>query len=125
MSKNAKNGTQKKTHGVGAIVSALNKFLHPSTLIREKYPNPKNCQRLEGCKMLQQEVKKINQKDQLSLVITHEDFLDANGNLHELYAVKKHFGIQEERDPDFSLMLLKRHNKSNKMNSSLLQLTVS
>ena len=35
------------------------------------------------------------------LVITHEDFLDANGNLHELYAVKKHFGIQEEGDPNF------------------------
>ena len=51
--------------------------------------------------MLQQEVKKINQKDQLSLVITHKDFLDANGNLHKLYAVKKHFGIQEEGDLDF------------------------
>ena len=50
--------------------------------------------------MLQQEIKKINQKDQLSLVVTHEDFLDANGNLHELYAVKRHFGIQEEGDPD-------------------------
>ena len=51
--------------------------------------------------MLGQEVKKINRKDQLSLVITHEDFLDANGNLHEIYAVKKYFGIQEEGDPDF------------------------
>ena len=50
--------------------------------------------------MLQQEVKKINQKDQLSLIVTHEDFLDANGNLHELNAVKKHYGIQEEGDPD-------------------------
>ena len=50
--------------------------------------------------MLWQEVQKINQKNQLSLVITHKDFLDANGNLQELYAVKKHFGIQEEGDPN-------------------------
>ena len=26
--------------------------------------------------------------------------MDANGNLHKFYAVKKHFGIQEEGDPD-------------------------
>ena len=48
----AKMAPRKKTHGGGAIISALIKFLHPSTLIREKNPNPKNCQRLEGCKML-------------------------------------------------------------------------
>ena len=27
--------------------------------------------------------------------------MDANGNLHELYPVKQHFGIQEEGDPNF------------------------
>ena len=37
---------------------------------------------------------------QLSLIVTHEDFFDANGKLQRLYAVKKHFGIQEEGDPD-------------------------
>ena len=62
-----------------------------------------NHQRLEGCRTLQQEVKKINWKDQLSLIVTHKDFLDAIGNLHKLYAVKKHFGIQEEGDSNFCI----------------------
>ena len=45
-------------------------------------------------------MKKICCKDQLSLVVTHDDFKDADGNLQELHAVKKHFSIQEEGDPD-------------------------
>ena len=42
-----------------------------------------------------------NQLERPTVTCRHsQDFLDANGNLHELYAVKKHFGIQEEGDPD-------------------------
>jgi hypothetical protein len=33
-------GKKGSNHGVGAVVSALTKFLHPSALIRENYPNP-------------------------------------------------------------------------------------
>ena len=91
---------RKKTHGKGAIVSVLIKFVHPLALIREKFPNPENRQRLEGCLTVRQEVKKITRKDQLSLVVTHDDFKDADGNLQELHAVKKHFSIQQEGDPD-------------------------
>ena len=90
----------KKTHGVGAVVSTLIKFLHPSALIREKFPNPEHGQRLPGCMTVQQEVKKINRKDQLSLIVTHLDFKDAEGNLQELHAVKKHFTIEVEGDSD-------------------------
>ena len=45
-------------------------------------------------------MKKITRKDQLSLVVTDDDFKDADGNLQELHAVKKHFSIQQEGDPD-------------------------
>ena len=45
-------------------------------------------------------MKKISHKDQLSLVVTHDDFKDADGNLQELHTVKKHFSIKEEGDPD-------------------------
>ena len=45
-------------------------------------------------------MKKISRKDQLALVVTHDDFKDANGNLQELHAIKKHFSIKEEGDPD-------------------------
>ena len=92
---------RKKTHGVGAVVSSLIKFLHPSALIREKFPNPVHGQWLEGCQTVRQEVKTINRKDQLSLVVTHHDFKDGNGDLQELHAVKKHFAIQEEGDSDY------------------------
>ena len=50
--------------------------------------------------MVRQEVKKISCKDHFSLVVTHDDFKDANGNLHELHTIKKLFSIQEEGDPD-------------------------
>ena len=92
---------RKKTHGVGAVVSSLIKFLHPSALTREKFPSPVHGQRLEGCQTVRQEVKTINRKDQLSLVVTHHDFKDGNGDLQELHAVKKHFAIQEEGDSDY------------------------
>ena len=50
---------------------------------------------------MRQEVKQISHKDLLSLVVTHEDFKDADGNLEELHVVKKHFTIQHEGDPNF------------------------
>ena len=56
---------------------------------------------LENCIALHQDVKKIKQKEQLSLVVTHNDFKDDDGELLELYAVKKHFKVEMERDPDY------------------------
>ena len=45
-------------------------------------------------------MKQINRKEQLSLVVTHGDFKsDSNENL-ELQAVKKHFKVEKEGDPD-------------------------
>ena len=92
---------QKKAHGKGATVSSLIKFLHLSQLIHNKYPNPENGQRLEGCLMIHQEVKKINWKDQLAIVVKHDDFVGTDQEPQELYAVKKHFSIQVEGDLDF------------------------
>ena len=43
---------------------------------------------------------KNNRKDQLSLIVTHPDFKDVEGNLQELHAVKKHFTIEVEDDSD-------------------------
>ena len=92
----------KKTHGKGATVSCLIKFIHPSQLIRNKYPNPASGQRLEGCITAHQEVKRINRKDQVAIVIHHDNFKEADREtLQELYAVKKHFTIQAKVDPGF------------------------
>ena len=50
---------------------------------------------------MHQDVKKIKQKDQLPLIVTHNDFKDDDGELLELYAVKKHFKVKMEGDPDY------------------------
>ena len=91
---------RKKTHGVGATVSCLIKFLHPSELIRNKFPNPVIGQRLDGCITFRQELKKINRKDQLSLIVRHADFVNTDGDPILLHSVKKHFKVDMEGDPD-------------------------
>ena len=60
-----------------------------------------NQQQLENCTTLHQDVKKIRQKEQLSLIMTHNDFKDDDGKFFELYAVKKHFKVETEGDPDY------------------------
>ena len=64
----------KKTHGKGATISCLINFIHASQLIRNKYLNPASGQRLEDCITVRQEVKRINRKDQLAIVIHHSNF---------------------------------------------------
>ena len=92
----------KKTHGKGATISCLINFIHASQLIRNKYLNPASGQRLEDCITVRQEVKRINRKDQLAIVIHHSNFKEADREtLQELYAVRKLFTIQAEGDPDF------------------------
>ena len=91
----------RKNHGKGAEVSCLIKFLHPSELIRKAYPNPLNQQQLENCITLRQDVKKIKQKEQLSLIVTDNDFKDDDSELLKLSAVKRHFKVENEGDPDY------------------------
>ena len=40
----------------------------------------------------------MNRRDQLSLVVTHNDFHDDEGNLHELHAVKCYFTVEDDFD---------------------------
>ena len=65
---------RKLTLGVGATVSCLLKFLHPSGHIRNAFPNPAHAQRLSDCVVVRQEVKKVSQRQQLCLIVTHRDF---------------------------------------------------
>ena len=84
----------RKNNGKGAEVSCLIKFLHPSELIRKAYPNPLNQQRLENCIALRQDAEKIKRKEQLSLIMTHNDLRMVMVN-----AVKRHFKVENEGDP--------------------------
>ena len=89
-----------RDHGVGAIVSALFRFIHPSEHIRSKFPNPVSGQQLSGCIMLRQEVKKVSRKDQLVIVVQHKDFKMDNGTFIELYAVNHYWKVHENGDPE-------------------------
>ena len=39
-------------------------------------------------------VKQKGQKRELSLVVTHNDFMEMTGDFVELYAIKKHFKVE-------------------------------
>ena len=90
---------QTKQHGKGAIVSALSRLIHPSEHIRNKFPNPVHGHQLAGCVTLRQEVKKVNHKDQLCLIVHHDDFKN-DDDFIELHAVVKHWKVEVEGDPD-------------------------
>ena len=86
--------------GVGAKVSCLSRFIHPSHEIREKYPNPVSGHRLEGCTTIRQEVKKVSRRDQLCIIVHHDGFKTAEGDYIELHAVKRYWKVSEEGDTD-------------------------
>ena len=85
--------------GVGAKTSCLSKFLHPSEQTRNKYPNPVAGHHLEGCVVVWQEMKSVSWKDQLCIVVQHNDFKAGNDHI-ELHAVKCYFQVTMEGDLD-------------------------
>ena len=50
---------------------------------------------------MRQDVKQIKQKEQLSLIVTDNDFKDDDSELLKLSAVKRHFKVENEGDPDY------------------------
>ena len=88
-------------HGVGATVSALIKFIHPSEHICNKFPNPCSGQRLLDCITIRQEVKTVSRKEQLTLIVHHEDFQNDDDSYIELYAVKSYWKVHKEGDSDY------------------------
>jgi hypothetical protein len=93
--------TKKMTMGKGAVVSVLSSRLHPSLLIRDRWPNPEKNLRVENLVIIRQEVKKVNRRDAMTLVMTHEDF-KVDGEYTELHAIKRFCIIKSEGDPYFS-----------------------
>ena len=87
-------------HGVGAVVSALIRFIHPSKHIRQKFPNPVTGQQLSDCETVRQELKKVSQRDQLVIVVHHADFKTDSGDFIDLYAVKRYWKVQKAGDVD-------------------------
>ena len=92
---------RKKTLGAGAQVSIFTRFLHPSAIIRNKYPNLETHHQLEGCHVVRREEKKICGRTQVALVVTHAEFRDENGLLVHLHGAESKFHLQQEGLPEF------------------------
>ena len=60
--------------GVGAKCTTLLKYLHPAKLIDTKYPNRTAQSALDNLIVIQQEVKKVNKKEQRCIVFRHDVF---------------------------------------------------
>ena len=87
--------------GVRAKTSCLSRFIHPSEHIRNKYPNPIQGNWLEGCVVVRQEVKKVSRRDQLCVMIHHDNFKTSSDDFIELYAIKHYLKATEEGSPDY------------------------
>ena len=66
-----------------------------------KYPNPLPSQHLENCTMICQEVKNVPRRDQLTLVMHHEEFKHADGTFIELYTVKRYWKVHQSGHLDY------------------------
>ena len=64
--------------GVGAVASAMLKFVHPSKRIRDKHPNRLKNHKLQGVVLVEVETKVVRQGANaiLFFVFTHFDLLD-------------------------------------------------
>jgi hypothetical protein len=83
-----KNDSAKDDHGESAIVLVLSSKLHPSEHIRRMWPNPERNHRVKNLVVLRQEIKKINRRDQIAIIMRHEDF-KVDGEYIETSLLKK------------------------------------
>ena len=68
---------KKKIMGTGAVLSVMSKFVHPSKVIRDKYPVRAPIHGLEGCVVIREALKTINCREQVAIIFTHDDFPNA------------------------------------------------
>ncbi|KAG7355092.1 ABC transporter [Nitzschia inconspicua] len=88
--------------GVGASVSFPVKFLHPHHLRDEKYPDPQAREhaRLTGALVQRREVKLINHKETMCVVLHHENFKDEKRRYHRLWCAISHIQVDKEGSPN-------------------------
>ena len=87
--------TGKKNMGLGAKVSVLMKYLHPSEHIRKRFPNAESNHRLIGCIVKGKDEKTVNRRKQKVILIEHDDF-KKDGEPILLYGTYRWFTITEE-----------------------------
>jgi hypothetical protein len=96
----AKMPLPKLTMGKDAVVSCLDRFLHPRRVIHTHFVNAEKNFRIENLRVRQREVKKIRGKDVLCLIVVSQGILQDDEPV-ELHAVEKHFKILIEGPRDY------------------------
>ena len=89
----------KMTMGINAHVWCLSRFIHPSALIRDKFPDPVRGHKLDDMIVRRQEEKMINQKQVFAIVCIHESFKE-NDQYQELYVAPRYMHITQEGPED-------------------------
>jgi hypothetical protein len=79
----------------GAVVRCLARLLHPSQLIREKFPNMNRSKRLDLLIVIWQETKKILRKEHMCIIVQSDEAMDGDVHL-ELCGALKQFKIKTE-----------------------------
>jgi hypothetical protein len=93
---------RKKTHlGKDALCSALARFLHPSVLVRQRYPNMNKTKRITALRALRLEQKTVQGHDKECVVMTSNEFTDNHGQYLEIYCVRRYCTVDVEGPPTF------------------------
>ena len=72
--------------GIGAVCSALKRYLHSRKDVNAKYPNMAQRDWLEGLLVIDQGVIKFNHKDQVWIYFLHDEFPNQGLHCVEKYA---------------------------------------
>jgi hypothetical protein len=72
----------KKNLGLGATCSACHCFVHPASVVKQKFPNARKKEPLTGLVCLRKETKKVHNNDQECAVFRHEDFAMEDNWMH-------------------------------------------
>lgn len=76
--------SENTVHGLGAVGEVSKRFLHPSKLVAEKYPNMRGDQKVCGLVEIRREVKTVWKREQMCIIFRHDDFPNV-----ELHAVQR------------------------------------
>ena len=91
-----------KSMGIGANISILKLFIHPSIHIRAKYVNMEQCDMLSGCLVTGKCTKCVTRREQQVITFCHDNFKNII-----LYVVERYCCIEEEGPTESFLFLMK------------------
>ena len=87
--------------GRDALVSVLGQFIHPSEEYRKRNPNATRDRRLQNCKVIRQEFKHVNRRNQLCVILHHNNYKNEDGSYIELHAAKRYCKVTQEGHTDY------------------------